>query len=199
MRRYSPDLSLVLVSLALTSLSSLVLLRGKVTSAALSSDDHYLLTSSRFSPSRLIDLRTGNVVTKYTMKGHSGSTNWFYRSSFSVHDQCVVGGASMGVTSLWSTQTGQLLYTLQLPSPPSSSGGTSSHSNTSSVTRSYLRPTVAAIPLSPSFIASDLFSASSCGQKIASQYQRSEIIQCYSERHSGIVASLTDSSIVLWK
>lgn len=49
------------------------------------------------------------------MKGHSGSTNWFYRSSFCANDVAVLAGTSVGTTTLWSTQTGQVLHTLTLP------------------------------------------------------------------------------------
>jgi WD40 repeat protein len=164
------------------------------------------LTSSRFSPSRLIDLRTGNVVTKYTMTGHSGSTNWFYRSSFCVNDHSVMGGTSPGVTAVWSTQTGELLYTLQLPPSPSSAPAPapvpplSSSAMAQHQGSSYLKPTLPSMPPSyPLTFPSEAVFSCPSHRSIVKQYRRSEIIQCSSDRLSGLVATVTDSAVVLWK
>jgi WD40 repeat protein len=175
----------------------------QVTSATLSSDDRYLLTSSRFSPSRLIDLRTGNVVTKYTMRGYSGSTNWLYRSSFCANDQSVMGGTSPGVTAVWSTQSGELLYSLQIPSPSSASASTASASvSASSASSSYLKPSLPSIP-PPSYpltLPSEaLFSSAQSHRSLVKQLRRAEVVQCASDRLSGLVATVTDSAVVLWK
>lgn len=113
-----------------------------------------------------------------------------------------MGGTSPGVTAVWSAQTGELLYTLQLPlsSAPVPHVSSPASDMTQHQGSSYLKPTIPSMP--PSYpLTSPSEAVFSCPShlSIVKQYRRSEIIQCSSDRLSGLVATLTDSAVVLWK
>mmetsp|Transcript_16902 Transcript_16902/g.25475 ORF Transcript_16902/g.25475 Transcript_16902/m.25475 type:complete len:708 (+) Transcript_16902:82-2205(+) len=86
----------------------------EVTSAVMSFDGLHMLTSSRFSPCRLLDMRTGQVVAKYISPNGCGSMSPFYRPTFCSSDTGVVAGAANGSVSLWPTHSGRNPTTLEL-------------------------------------------------------------------------------------
>jgi hypothetical protein len=59
----------------------------QITSASLSANGLQLLISTRFSPTRTIDLRTDKALTKFIDKEkRAGSTVSFYTSTFCCND-----------------------------------------------------------------------------------------------------------------
>lgn len=83
-----------------------VLLDGRITSLAISTDGSYLLAAVRDDTLRQLDLRHNQVVRTYLADGFKVGCDWT-RAVFSPDAQYVAAGSSDGSVYVWSTVTGK--------------------------------------------------------------------------------------------